>query len=96
VFGFVICESFKHSHDALLDDLREFGLEYGIHEMPNIIVSLNDGFIQSVMLHYNTRLLREMRRLSAQRNHVHLRFRTRRWLSPADFSAILEERSQRR
>ena len=26
LFGFVLYESFEHSHDALLDDLREFGL----------------------------------------------------------------------
>ena len=50
VFGFIICKSFKHSADAVLDNLHEFGQAQGFEHMPNIIISLNDGFVQNASL----------------------------------------------
>jgi len=48
VFGFIICKSFKHGCDAVLDNLHEFGQTHGVEHMPNIITSLNDGFVQNI------------------------------------------------
>jgi hypothetical protein len=47
VFGFIICKSFKHSSEAVLDNLQEFARTHGVGHMPNIIISLNDGFVQN-------------------------------------------------
>jgi hypothetical protein len=48
VFGFIICKSFSHSPDAVLDNLLEFSQKHGVRRMPNIVVSLNDGFVQNI------------------------------------------------
>jgi hypothetical protein len=50
VFGFVICKSFRNSGDAILDNLVEFSAKHGVVHMPNIIVSLDDGFVQHASL----------------------------------------------
>ena len=49
VFGFIICKLFKHKSDAVLDNLQEFGKTHGVAYMPNLIVSLNDGFVQNAL-----------------------------------------------
>jgi len=50
VFGFILCKSFAHSPDAVLDNLVEYGRNHGVEHMPNIIISLNDGFVQHCVL----------------------------------------------
>jgi len=50
IFSFIICKSFRNSADAILENLCEFGHTYEIRHMPNIIISLNDGFIQNASL----------------------------------------------
>lgn len=46
IFSFLICKSFQNSADAVLENLTEFGQAEGFEYLPNIIVSLDDGFIQ--------------------------------------------------
>ncbi|MGZ9722738.1 DUF6602 domain-containing protein [Rhizobium miluonense] len=45
VYGFILCRSFAHSANAVLENLVEFGASEGFEFLPNLIVSLNDGFI---------------------------------------------------
>ena len=53
VFGFILCKSFRSSGDAVLDNLLEFSQAHGHQYMPNIIVSLSDGFVQTMSLPSN-------------------------------------------
>lgn len=48
VYGFIICNNFAQSLGAVLDNLVEYQRSFGHEQMPNIIVSLNDGFIQGM------------------------------------------------
>jgi hypothetical protein len=48
VFGFIICNKFAQSPETVLDNLVEYQRSFGHEKMPNIIVSLNDGFIQGI------------------------------------------------
>lgn len=48
VYGFLICKAFKHSHDTVLAHLCEFAQQHGTEHLPNIIVSLHDGFVGHV------------------------------------------------
>ncbi len=45
IYGFILCRSFANGPDATLANLVEFGKAQGFDALPNIIVSLNDGFI---------------------------------------------------
>ncbi len=47
IFTFIICRSFKNSSDAVLGNLIEFAQKEGSQYLPNIIVSLHDGFVQN-------------------------------------------------
>lgn len=48
IYSFILCNSFTHSSNAVLDNLVEYQRLHGHECMPNIIVSLNDGFIQGI------------------------------------------------
>ncbi|MEG4301773.1 DUF6602 domain-containing protein [Microcoleus sp. D3_18a_C4] len=48
IYSFILCDSFTHSSDAILDNLVEYQRLHGHECMPNIIISLNDGFIQGM------------------------------------------------
>jgi hypothetical protein len=48
IYSFVICKSFAHGRDTVLDNLVEYQRSHGHEYMPNIIISLNDGFIQGM------------------------------------------------
>jgi len=48
VYGFILCNKFAQSPDTVLDNLIEYQRSFGQELMPNIIVSLNDGFIQGM------------------------------------------------
>lgn len=48
VFGFILCNKFAQSLDAVLDNLVEYQRKFGHEYMPNLIVSLKDGFIQGM------------------------------------------------
>ena len=48
IYSFILCNSFTHSPDAVLDNLVEYQRLHGHECMPNIIISLNDGFIQGM------------------------------------------------
>jgi len=48
IFGFILCAKFSQSPSAVLDNLVEYQRSFGHENMPNIIVSLNDGFIQGM------------------------------------------------
>lgn len=48
VFGFILCNNFAQSPDTVLDNLVEYQRNFGHEQMPNIIVSLNDGFVQGM------------------------------------------------
>jgi hypothetical protein len=50
VYGFLICKSFRYSGNAVLGNLCEYVATNGASHLPNIIVSLDDGFIQGVSL----------------------------------------------
>jgi hypothetical protein len=50
LFWFIICKFFKNSPDAVLDNLQEFAQAHGVGHLPNIIISLNDGFVQNVSI----------------------------------------------
>jgi hypothetical protein len=50
IYSFIICKSFKQSPDAILENLCEYVQMHGPDDMPNLIVSLNDGFVQSTSL----------------------------------------------
>jgi hypothetical protein len=48
IYSFILCNSFTYSPDAVLDNLVEYQRLHGHECMPNIIISLNDGFIQGM------------------------------------------------
>lgn len=48
VFGFILCNKFAQSPNTVLDNLIEYQRNFGHEQMPNIIVSLNDGFVQGM------------------------------------------------
>jgi hypothetical protein len=48
IYSFILCNSFTHSPDAILDNLVEYQRLHGHECMPNIIISLNNGFIQGM------------------------------------------------
>jgi len=48
IYGFVLCNSFAQSPEAILDNLVEYQRSHGHEQMPNVIISLNDGFIQGM------------------------------------------------
>jgi hypothetical protein len=48
IYSFILCNSFTHSPDAVLDNLVEYQRLHGHECMPNIIISLNNGFIQGM------------------------------------------------
>jgi hypothetical protein len=48
IYSFILCNSFTHSVTAILDNLIEYQRLHGHECMPNIIISLNDGFIQGM------------------------------------------------
>lgn len=50
VFTFIMCKSFDQKPDTILKHLHEFYIEYGAENTPNIIISLEDGFVQGVDL----------------------------------------------
>ena len=50
VFGFLICKSFRHSADAILENLTDYCSAHGAAFMPNIIVALDSGFVQGIAL----------------------------------------------
>jgi hypothetical protein len=50
IFSFLICKRFQNSPDAVLGNLTEFGQGEGFEYLPNIIVSLDDGFIRHCAL----------------------------------------------
>lgn len=45
IFTFILCKSFLNSPDSVLQNLVEYADSYGEDLMPNIIISLEDGFI---------------------------------------------------
>lgn len=53
IFSFIICKSFANSKDAVLKNIEEYIFQNGKEYLPNIIVSLNDGFIQNFSMHEN-------------------------------------------
>ena len=48
IYSFILCNSFTHSPEAILDNLVEYQRLHGHEYMPNIIISLNNGFIQGM------------------------------------------------
>lgn len=48
VYGFVLCNRFAQSPEAVLDNLIEYQRLHGHEYMPNIIISLSNGFIQGM------------------------------------------------
>jgi hypothetical protein len=46
IYSFILCNSFTHSPKAILNNLVEYQRLNGQEYMPNIIISLKDGFIQ--------------------------------------------------
>jgi hypothetical protein len=48
IYSFILCNSFTYSSDSVLKNLVEYQSLNGHECMPNIIISLNDGFIQGV------------------------------------------------
>lgn len=50
IYGFLICKSFRHSASAVLENLCEYIATHGASHLPNIIVSLDNGFMQGVSL----------------------------------------------
>lgn len=48
IYSFVLCNSFAQSPETVLDNLVEYQRLHGHEYMPNIIVSLNNGFIQGM------------------------------------------------
>jgi hypothetical protein len=48
IYSFILCNSFTSSPDAILKNLVEYEYLHGHQCMPNIIISLNDGFIQGM------------------------------------------------
>ena len=48
IYSFILCNSFTHSSEAVLNNLVEYQRLYGHECMPNIIISLNNGFIQGM------------------------------------------------
>ena len=48
IYSFILCNSFTNSPEAVLDNLVEYQRHHGHECMPNIIISLNDGFIQGM------------------------------------------------
>jgi hypothetical protein len=48
IFTFIMCNTFAQSKEAILENLVEYQREFGHELMPNIIISLNDGFIQGM------------------------------------------------
>jgi hypothetical protein len=45
LYSFILCKSFAYSADTVLATLVEFGQAEGFEFLPNLIVSLQDGFI---------------------------------------------------
>jgi hypothetical protein len=54
IYSFILCNSFTSSPDAILKNLVEYGYHHGHKCMPNIIISLNDGFIQGMQSNNNS------------------------------------------
>lgn len=50
IFGFLICKSFRQSSGAVLQNLCEYVETHGASHLPNIIVSLDNGFVQPISL----------------------------------------------
>ncbi len=48
VYGFIFCNSFAQSPESILDNLIEYQILNGHEYMPNIIISLNNGFVQGM------------------------------------------------
>ncbi|MCL1468980.1 DUF6602 domain-containing protein [Argonema galeatum] len=48
IYSFILCNSFTNSPDAVLNNLVEYQRRHGHECMPNIIISLNNGFIQGM------------------------------------------------
>jgi hypothetical protein len=48
IYGFILCNRLAHSPEAVLNNLVEYQRSFGHELMPNVIVSLNDGFIQGM------------------------------------------------
>lgn len=51
VYSFVLCQKFAQSPETVLDNLIEYQRLNGHELMPNLIVSLDGGFIQGVRAH---------------------------------------------
>ncbi|WP_299698423.1 hypothetical protein [Hydrocarboniphaga sp.] len=48
IYSFILCNSFTNTPDAVLDNLIEYQRMHGHECMPNLVASLNDGFIQGM------------------------------------------------
>lgn len=53
IYSFILCNSFDSSPDAILNNLVEYENLHGHEYMPNIIISLNNGFIQGMQSNNN-------------------------------------------
>jgi hypothetical protein len=49
IYSFILCNSFTSNPDTVLKNLVEYKNTYGHECMPNIIISLKDGFIQGML-----------------------------------------------
>lgn len=50
IFSFILCHKFAQSAETVLDNLLEYRSKFGHSSMPNLILSLTDGFIQGASI----------------------------------------------